>query len=175
MNTLHSLRSHTRAVSDLNWHRSEPAILATCSADTFINIWDIRDPRKPSISLSAVGIAHFLVYNHLSLSLRASVSKVGAMQVRWNRINSKLLATSHEGDVRLWDTRKGSIPVQYIAAHLHKIHGLDWSMNQENQLATSSQDCTVKFFDVENPRVVENTLRTICPVWRARYTVILRV
>ena len=66
-------------------------------------------------------------------------SPVGATQVRWNRTNSKLLATAHEGDVRLWDTRKGSIPVQYIAAHLHKIHGLDWSLNEENQLATSSQ------------------------------------
>ena len=90
--------------------------------------------------------------------------------MRWNRVNGHLIATAHEGDVRIWDTRKVA-PVQYIAAHLHKIHGLDWSINQENQLATSSQDCTVKFFDVENPRVVENALRTICPVWRARYTV----
>ena len=96
---------------------------------------------------------------------------VGATQVRWNRVSGHLLATAHEGDVRLWDSRKGSAPVQYIAAHLQKIHGLDWSMTQDNQLATSSQDCTVKFFDVNNPRSVENTLRTICPVWRARYTV----
>lgn len=91
--------------------------------------------------------------------------------MRWNRVTSHLLATAHEGDVRLWDWRKGSSPVQYIAAHLHKIHGLDWSANQEYQLATSSQDCTVKFFDVNNPRVVENTLRTVSPVWRARFTV----
>ncbi len=96
---------------------------------------------------------------------------VGATQVRWNRVTGNLLATAHEGDVRLWDWRKGSSPVQYIAAHLQKIHGLDWSANQDYQLATSSQDCTVKFFDVNNPRVAENALRTVSPVWRARFTV----
>lgn len=52
---MNCLRFHTRAVSDLNWHHFEPALLATCSVDTYINIWDVRDPRKPSVSLSAVG------------------------------------------------------------------------------------------------------------------------
>lgn len=114
-------------------------------------------------------IASCGIWECLKLFNQLGVLTVGATQVRWNRANSYLLATAHEGDVRLWDTRKG-VPFQYIAAHLQKIHGLDWSINQDNQLATSSQDCTVKFFDVENPRVVENALRTVCPVWRARYT-----
>jgi len=149
LTTSSSLRSHTRVVSDLNWHRFDPAILATCSVDTFINVWDIRDHRKPSMSFSAV---------------------VGATQVKWNRVSGHLLATAHEGDVRLWDSRKGNTPIQYIAAHLHKIHGLDWSVSQDHQLATSSQDCTVKFFDVNNPRTVQNSLKTVCPVWKARYT-----
>jgi hypothetical protein len=52
----HSLRAHTRVVSDLNWHPNDPDILATCSIDTYIHIWDIRDQRKPSLSLSAVGV-----------------------------------------------------------------------------------------------------------------------
>lgn len=51
------LRSHTRTVSDLNWHRFDPNLLASCSLDTFIHVWDIRDQRRPSLSLSAVGKA----------------------------------------------------------------------------------------------------------------------
>ncbi|XP_067001039.2 GATOR2 complex protein WDR59 [Anabrus simplex] len=144
-----SLRSHTRVVSDLNWHRFDPNLLASCSIDTFIHIWDVRDQRRPSLSLSAVA---------------------GATQVRWNRLSRYLLATAHDGDIKLWDQRKGTAPVQYIAAHLSKIHGLDWSPNHENQLATSSQDCTVKFFDITNPRRAESILTTSSPVWRARYT-----
>ncbi|XP_069692365.1 GATOR2 complex protein WDR59 isoform X2 [Periplaneta americana] len=145
----HTLRSHTRVVSDINWHRFDPNLLASCSIDTFIHIWDIRDQRRPSLSLSAVA---------------------GATQVRWNRLSRYLLATAHDGDIKLWDQRKGTAPVQYIAAHLSKIHGLDWSPTHENQLATSSQDCTVKFFDITNPRRAESILNTSSPVWRARYT-----
>lgn len=45
----------------------------------------------------------------------------GATQVRWNRLSRYLLATAHDGDIKLWDQRKGTAPVQYIAAHLAKV------------------------------------------------------
>ncbi|XP_043285500.1 GATOR complex protein WDR59 isoform X2 [Venturia canescens] len=149
LQTTHSLRAHTRVVSDLNWHPKEPSIVASCSIDTFIHIWDIRDQRRPCLSLSAVA---------------------GASQVQWNALLPHTLATAHDGDVKIWDQRKGNSPVQYIAAHLTKIHGLDWCPFQQNQLATSSQDCTVKIFDIVNPRRAESILTTNSPVWRARYT-----
>ncbi|XP_050454486.1 GATOR complex protein WDR59 isoform X2 [Cataglyphis hispanica] len=149
LQTTQSLKAHTRVVSDLNWHPKEPDIIASCSIDTFIHIWDIRDQRKPCLSLSAV---------------------VGSSQVRWNPLLSYTLATAHDGDVKIWDQRKATSPVQYITAHLTKIHGLDWCPFQQNQLATSSQDCTVKIFDIANPRRAENILTTNSPVWRARYT-----
>ncbi|XP_023248559.1 GATOR complex protein WDR59 isoform X2 [Copidosoma floridanum] len=145
----HSLRAHTRVVSDLNWHPKDPDILATCSIDTYIHIWDLRDQRKPCLSLSAVA---------------------GASQVCWNTLSPNMLATAHDGDVKIWDQRKGNSPIQYIAAHLTKIHGLDWCPYQQNQLATSSQDCTVKIIDTNNPRRVDGILTTNSPVWRARYT-----
>ncbi|XP_076242534.1 WD repeat domain 59 isoform X2 [Calliopsis andreniformis] len=146
---INNLKAHTRVVSDLNWHPKEPNILASCSIDTFIHIWDIRDQRKPSLSLSAVA---------------------GSSQVQWNSLSSNILATAHDGDIKIWDQRKGNSPMQYIAAHLTKIHGLDWCPFQQNQLATSSQDCTVKIFDISNPRRAESILTTNSPVWRARYT-----
>ncbi|CAB0044631.1 unnamed protein product [Trichogramma brassicae] len=145
----HNLKAHTRVVSDLNWHPKDPDILATCSIDTYIHIWDIRDQRKPSLSLSAVA---------------------GASQVRWNALAPNMIATAHDGDVKIWDQRKGNSPVQYIAAHLTKIYGLDWCPFQQSQLATSSQDSTVKFFDTSNPRRAESILTTNSPVWKARYT-----
>lgn len=141
--------AHSRSVSDLNWSTFNANTLATASIDTFINLWDIREFKKPVLSLSAVA---------------------GASQVKWNKVTENIIATSHEGDIRLWDPRKGTSPVQYISAHLSKIHGLDWSPIQEHQLATSSQDCSVKFWDVTNPRRVEGMLDSGSPVWRARYT-----
>lgn len=117
--------------------------------DTFIHLWDIRDPKRPTLSLSAIA---------------------EASQVRWNRISPHLLATAHEGDIKIWDQRKGTAPVQYVAAHVAKIHGLDWSPALENQICSSGQDNTVKFFDISNPRRTDYTLTTNAPVWRARHT-----
>ncbi|KAJ8920742.1 hypothetical protein NQ315_004881 [Exocentrus adspersus] len=145
----HSLRAHTRVITDLNWHKFDPNLLASCSADTFIHLWDIRDPKRPTLSLSAIA---------------------EASQVRWNKISPHLVATAHEGDIKIWDQRKGTAPVQYVAAHLAKIYGLDWSPTLENQICSSSQDNTVKFFDISNPRRSDYTLTTNAPVWRARHT-----
>lgn len=33
-----------------------------------------------------------------------------------------MLATAHDGDVKVWDQRKGNSPIQYIAAHLTKVN-----------------------------------------------------
>lgn len=147
----HVLRAHTRVISDLNWSPFDSNLIATCSVDTYVHLWDIRDSRRPAQSLCAIA---------------------GASQVKWNKARHDLLATAHDGDIRLWDHRKGSSPVQYIAAHLSKIHGLDWSpiQGQEYHLATSSQDCTVKFWDVTNPCRAQSVLPSSSPFWRARYT-----
>lgn len=81
-----------------------------------------------------------------------------------------MIATAHDGDLRIWDQRKGSCPVQYITAHLARIHGINWSHEKETHLATASQDGTVKYFDINNPRRAEKIITTPSPVWRARYT-----
>ncbi|XP_063862216.1 GATOR2 complex protein WDR59-like isoform X2 [Scylla paramamosain] len=149
LNGMSSLRAHTRTITDLNWHRMDPHLLATCSIDTFVHIWDTREPRKPVSSLSSIA---------------------GASQVKWNKLNQNMLASGHDCDIRVWDSRKTSQPIQFISAHLSKIQGLDWSPNHERHLVTSSNDCTVKFFDISNPRKAENFINTLSPVWRARYT-----
>uniref|UniRef100_A0A3Q3JL77 RWD domain-containing protein n=1 Tax=Monopterus albus TaxID=43700 RepID=A0A3Q3JL77_MONAL len=144
-----SLQGHTRVISDLDWSWFEPESLVTSSVDTYIYIWDTRDTRKPVVALSAVA---------------------GASQVKWNRKNQYLLASSHDGDVRIWDKRKPNTAVEYVAAHLSKIHGLDWHPDNEFILATSSQDNSVRFWDYRQPRKYLNILSCQVPVWKARYT-----
>ncbi|GAB1293670.1 GATOR complex protein WDR59 [Apodemus speciosus] len=144
-----TLQGHTRVISDLDWAVFEPDLLVTSSVDTYIYIWDIKDTRKPTVALSAVA---------------------GASQVKWNKKNANYLATSHDGDVRIWDKRKPSTAVEYLAAHLSKIHGLDWHPHSEHIFATSSQDNSVKFWDYRQPRKYLNILPCQVPVWKARYT-----
>ncbi|XP_037550788.1 GATOR complex protein WDR59 [Nematolebias whitei] len=144
-----SLQGHTRVISDLDWSWFDPELLVTSSVDTYIYIWDTRDTRKPTVALSAVA---------------------GASQVKWNKKNRHLLASSHDGDIRVWDKRKPSTAVEYVAAHLSKIHGLDWHPDNEFIFATSSQDNSVKFWDYRQPRKYLNILSCQVPVWKARYT-----
>ncbi|KAK5873492.1 hypothetical protein PBY51_018528 [Eleginops maclovinus] len=144
-----SLQGHTRVISDLDWSCFEPELLVTSSVDTYIYIWDTRDTRKPTVALSAVA---------------------GASQVKWNKKNQNLLGSSHDGDVRIWDKRKPSTAVEYVAAHLSKIHGLDWHPDNEFVFATSSQDNSVRFWDYRQPRKYLNILSCQVPVWKARYT-----
>ncbi|XP_031624993.1 GATOR complex protein Wdr59, partial [Contarinia nasturtii] len=150
-NLIHSLRAHTRVITDIDWHSKTPYLLASCSIDTFTHLWDLRDPKKPTMSLSAVCMS-------------------GATQVGFNRVSGNLLATAHDGDLRIWDVRKGACPIQYITAHLARIHGINWSHKQETHLTTASQDGTVKYFCINNPRRAEKIITTSSPVWRARYT-----
>uniref|UniRef100_UPI0035900280 GATOR2 complex protein WDR59 isoform X3 n=1 Tax=Myxine glutinosa TaxID=7769 RepID=UPI0035900280 len=144
-----SLRGHTRVISDLDWSWYEAEYLVTCSVDTYIYIWDIKDTRKPAVSLSTVA---------------------GASQVKWNKQNQDIFATSHDGDVRIWDKRRANFPVEYMAAHLSRIHGLDWHPDLEFALVTCSQDNSAKFWDIRNPRKHLDILSCHVPVWKARYT-----
>ncbi|XP_023188638.1 GATOR complex protein WDR59 isoform X3 [Xiphophorus maculatus] len=144
-----SLQGHTRVISDLDWSWFDSELLVSSSVDTYIYIWDTRDTRKPTVALSAVA---------------------GAAQVKWNRKNPHLLASSHDGDVRIWDKRKPNTAVEYLAAHLSKIHGLDWHRDNEFVFATSSQDNSVRFWDYRQPRKYLSVLSCQVPVWKARYT-----
>ncbi|TYZ63145.1 hypothetical protein PybrP1_008228 [[Pythium] brassicae (nom. inval.)] len=151
---LATLRAHTRPVSDVAWSPADPWVLATCSADTKTHLWDIRTPPTPVLTLCAFSSS--------------------ATQVAWSRVDGASLATAHDGDVRVWDTRasggasKG--PAVTITAHMQKIYGLDWHPTRADELVTCSEDKTVKFWDVAQPRVCQGQLATGAPVWRARYT-----
>lgn len=95
----------------------------------------------------------------------------GATQVKWNRQDSHIVASSHDKFLRIWDDRKGAYPLRSIEAHATKIYGVDWNRLESNNLVTCSLDRTIKFWnytkDTDEP---DRVIRTQFPVWRARHT-----
>ena len=85
-------------------------------------------------------------------------------------MSGKYLASSHEGEIKLWDIRASQSPVQYMNAHLSRIYDIDWSSDDENHLVTTSQDSTVKFWNVASPTKAESIIKMQQPVWCVRYT-----
>ncbi|EEB05210.1 ubiquitin-protein ligase E3 [Schizosaccharomyces japonicus yFS275] len=148
-----TLRGHTRAVTDMNWHRQNPDILATCSTDSSVLCWDLREPRFP--------VNSFYDWSN------------GATQVKWNLRNPHILASSHGRLLRIWDDRKGSQPLHTICTSdtLTKINGVEFNRVSETRLITCAMDRTVKFWDYSKSCTeAEYTITTNTPVWKARYT-----
>lgn len=144
------LHSHSRAITDIHFHPQNPEMLATCSVDSFVCAWDLRCPKEPVQQWSDW--------------------KSAASQVKWNYKDPNIIASSHDNTIKIWDRRKGAIPMKNIKGHDAKINGLDWSRENKYELISSSNDMSVKFwsFDKEYEKPVY-TIRTDFPVSKARH------
>ena len=95
----------------------------------------------------------------------------GATQVKWNRQDSHVLASSHDKMLRIWDDRKGAYPLRSIEAHATKIYGIDWNRAEPRSLVTCSLDKIIKVWDYANTSdKPQGFINTHFPVWRARHT-----
>lgn len=145
------LHAHSRAITDINFSAFHPDILATCSVDSFVHCWDLRTPSRPVITFSDWF--------------------TGATQVKWNRQDPHIVASSHDRFLRIWDDRMSAYPIRSIEAHDTKIYGVDWNRVRRGAVATCSLDKTIKFWDYTSETdVPEKQIRTPFPVWRARNT-----
>lgn len=147
----HVLHAHTRAITDINFSAHHPDILATCAVDSFVHCWDLRHPARPAMTFCDWF--------------------AGATQVKWNRQDSHILASSHDKFLQIWDDRKGAYPLHSIEAHDTKIYGVDWNRTRPSGIVTCSLDKTIKFWDYKtSSEEPERIIRTPFPVWRARHT-----
>ncbi|KAJ6015244.1 hypothetical protein N7540_009835 [Penicillium herquei] len=147
----HVLHAHSRAITDVNFSAFHPDLLATCAVDSFVHCWDLRTPSRPVISFSDWF--------------------TGATQVKWNRQDPHVIASSHDRFLRIWDDRMGAYPIRSIEAHDTKIYGIDWNRVRRGALTTCSLDKTIKFWDYTSETdEPEKLIRTPFPVWRARNT-----
>ncbi|KAJ3839635.1 hypothetical protein F5878DRAFT_109415 [Lentinula raphanica] len=143
----HILHAHYRAITDINWHTSERDTVVSTGIDSWVWAWDMREPRRPIFGLSAF--------------------RSPGTQVKWNRQNPHILASSHADEVLIWDRRKGSLPVTPIPAHTSRIYGIDWSQSDPTEIVTCSLDKTIRVWD-SRTALNKTTIRTSYPVWRAR-------
>lgn len=147
------LHAHDRAITDINWSAHHPDMLATCAVDSFVHCWDLRTTDRPAMSFS----------DWFS----------GATQVKYNRQDPHVLASSHDRFLRVWDDRNGARPLRTIAAHDTKIYGIDWNRVRPGVIVTCSLDKTIKAWNCTSGDPVlepEKVLYTSYPVWRARHT-----
>ncbi|TDZ15503.1 putative RWD, RING finger and WD repeat-containing protein [Colletotrichum orbiculare MAFF 240422] len=147
----HSLQGHSRAITDVNFSAHHPDQLASCAVDGYVHCWDLRRPRQPVITFCDWF--------------------AGATQVKYNRQDPHILASSHDRWLHIWDERRACEPLKSIIAHTSKIYGIDWNRTRSTGIVTCSLDKHIKFWDYGSDQdVPERVIRTEFPVWRARHT-----
>ncbi|CCE62261.1 hypothetical protein TPHA_0C01050 [Tetrapisispora phaffii CBS 4417] len=146
----YSLHGHFRAITDINFNREHPDILATCSLDTYVHAWDLRSPSRPFYTTS----------DWIS----------AASQVKWNFKDSNILASSHGNNVCIWDLRNGSVPLKTLKGHTGGVNSVDFNRNKKTELMTCSNDGYVKFWDYskQNDPCIKSVAANF-PIWRGRY------
>lgn len=142
------LRSHTRAVTGVDWHPIDPNLFASSSLDAYAYVWDMRDYQRPVMSFS---------------------SFAGATNIKWNKLSRHVLATTHCGDIKIWDERKNTAPIQYITAYISNVFGVDWNPTKQNQIAAANQDGNVKIYDIIEPQKTRTFIEAGAPVWKVSY------
>ena len=142
---VYALREHKRSVNAICWHPTDGTI-STCSADSYIHVWDVRTPPlRPEMSFCAW--------------------TAGATSIEWCLGDEHVLASSHDNEVRLWDRRKGTLsqPTAFITAHRHSVRSLAWRPGESKELLTVGQDGTVKLWDADEPRECKQILSKQIP------------
>lgn len=144
----HVLHRHVRAITDINFHPTDPDMLATCSVDTFLFAWDLRTPRRPALLFPDWHAA--------------------ALQVKWSYTDPTKLVAAHDLTIYVWDTRRGAVPVHRIEAHAAVINGLDMGRTN-NHIILCLNDMSVKVWDPDSLAEPLATILTDFPVNRARH------
>ncbi|KAF1962755.1 hypothetical protein CC80DRAFT_521753 [Byssothecium circinans] len=160
-----TLDSHQGSITDINFSAHHPDVLATCALDTYVFTWDLRAPASATSSLNSV---------QRTPSVSFADWEGGATQVKWNRQNENILASSHDRYVQIWDIRHGARPISTIHAHFNRVYGIDWHRSVATKILTCSLDKTIKQWDqagvTEHISKPSRTIVTEYPLLRARHT-----
>ncbi|CAN6668927.1 ribosome assembly protein Rrb1p [Trichomonascus vanleenenianus] len=126
-----------KSIEDIQWSPSEEKIFASCGADGFIRIWDLRSKsRTPQISVKA--------------------SNTDVNVISWSSKKDYLLCSGHDdGRFGVWDLRNfgsknPSVDASVAVFDFHKkpITSIEFSPQDESLICVSSEDSTVTIWDM---------------------------
>lgn len=128
-----AFQAHKQSVEDLQFSPLQGHVLASCSADNSIKIFDLRDPSTRITS---------------ALQINAHQSDVNV--ISWNSCNANLLASGDDdGFFKVFDLRfPGRDPLTEIGFHQDAICSIAWQPHDEWTLAVGGLDDRVSIWDL---------------------------
>lgn len=129
------LGSHSQIINRVNWSHHNQDILASCSQDGFLNIWDIK-----------------LKTDQIALSM---YQKEKIRDCQFSPFNENyILASYMSGLIKLWDTRSSKTCVKEFIQHETDVLTIDWHPTLENVFASGSMDKNLHIWDINKSNAI---------------------
>ncbi|OMJ71696.1 hypothetical protein SteCoe_30026 [Stentor coeruleus] len=125
-----TLTGHAASIEDIQRSPTEPSVLATCSADKTIKIWDLRTANDDS-----------------QLTINAHSSDVNV--ITWNTIETSQIASgSDDSTFKVWDLRFTDKQAACIKWHSDSITSIAWNPTDASEIAVASADDRITIWDL---------------------------